>query len=152
MQKCSVDFILDLKLWCWQKDVFMKIDIDNLLIGQVELLRIRLKFGRFIDVVDLCSKHKLQLIDNYSNEHRYKCVYPFSTHKQLVKASLHEVTLPKLYRKFSIYNPLPGQRVCMNFFKRAKDNVAACSITIENELAMDEKEEKMKSQLKLHTI
>ena len=94
----------------------------------------------------------MQLIDNYSNEYRYKCAYPFPTHKQLVKTNLHEIMLPKLYWIFSIYNALPGKRVCMKFFKRAKDNVAASTIIIENEVAMDEKEEKLKSHLKLHAI
>ena len=42
----------------------MTIDIDDLAIGQVELLQIRSKIGRF-DVVDLCPKHKLQFTDNY---------------------------------------------------------------------------------------
>ena len=42
----------------------MTIDIDDLAIGQVELLQIRSEIGRF-DVVDLCPKHKLQFTDNY---------------------------------------------------------------------------------------
>ena len=69
MQKFSVGFILDLKCGAHKKDVFMKIDIDDLSIGQVQLLRIRLKIVTFADIVDLCPKHKLQLIDNYSHEH-----------------------------------------------------------------------------------
>ena len=35
--------------------------------------------------------------------------------------------------------------MCMICFKRAKDNVAASAITIENEVEIDEKEEKGKS-------
>ena len=69
MQKCSVGFILDLKCGAGKKDVFIKIDIDDLPIGQVQLLQIRSKIGAFADVVDLCPKHKLQFIDNYSHEH-----------------------------------------------------------------------------------
>ena len=121
MQKCSVGSILDLKCGAGKKDVFMKIDIDNLPIGQVELLRIRSKIRAFADIVDLCPKQKLQCIDNYSHEHRYKCVDPFSIYKQLVKLNLHEVTLPEFHSMFFTYNGLPGQQVCMKCFKRAKD-------------------------------
>ena len=56
----------------------MKIDIDNLSIGQVELLQIRLKIRTFADVADLRPKHKVQFMDNYSHEQQYKCVDPFS--------------------------------------------------------------------------
>ena len=119
----------------------MKIDSDDLPIGQVELLRIRSKTGTFVDIVDLCPKRKLQFIDNYSHKLQYKIVDPFSIHKQLAKISLHEVTLPEFYSMFSTYNVLPGQWVCMECFKRAKDNVAASTITIENEVEIDEKEE-----------
>ena len=110
----------------------MKIDIDDLPIGQVQLLRIRSKIGTFTDIVDLCPKRKLQFSENYSHEHRYKCVNPFSIHKQLVKTNLHEVMLPEFRSMFSTYNVLPGQRICMKCFKRAKDNVAASTISIEN--------------------
>ena len=65
----------------------MKIDIDDLPIGQVELLQLRSKIGTFADVIDLCPKHKLQFIDSYSHEHEYKCVDPFSIHKQLIKTN-----------------------------------------------------------------
>ena len=43
---------------------------------------------------------------------------------------------------FSTYNVLLGQQVCMKCFERAKDNVVASTITIENEVEMDEKEKK----------
>ena len=129
------------KLWCWQKGCFNEIDID-LTIGQVELLWIRSKIGTFADIVDLCPKRKLQFIDNYSHEHWYKCVDAFSIHKQLVKTNLHEITLPEFHSMFCTYNVLLGQRVCMKCFKRVKDNVAASTITIENEVEMDKKEEK----------
>ena len=64
MQKCSVGFILNLKRGPGKKDVFMKIDSDDLPIGQVELQRIRSKIGTFADIVDICPKQKLQFIDN----------------------------------------------------------------------------------------
>ena len=82
MQKCLVGFVLDLNCGAGKKDVFMKIDIDDLPIGQVELLRLRSKIGTFADVADLCPKHKLHFIYNCSHEHWYKCVDPFSIHKQ----------------------------------------------------------------------
>ena len=59
MQKCSVGLILDLKCEAGKKDVFIKIDRDDLPIGQVELLQIRSKIGTFADIVDLCPKQKL---------------------------------------------------------------------------------------------
>ena len=60
-------------MWCWQKGyVFMKIDIDDLLISPVELVRIRSKIGTFADIFDVYRKRKLQFIDNYSHEHQYK--------------------------------------------------------------------------------
>ena len=142
MQKYSVGFILDLKCGAGKKGVFMKIDSDGLPIGQVKLLQIGSKIGTFANIIDLCPKHKLQFIGNYSHEHQYKTVDPFSIHKQMVKVNLHEVTLPEFHSKFSTYNVLPGQRACMKCFKRAKVNVSATSITIENEVEMDEKEEK----------
>ena len=108
MQECSVGFILDLKFGPGKKAVFMKIDIDDLPIAQVELLPIRSKIGTFPNIVDLCPKHKLQLIDNYSHEQRYKCVDPFSIHKQFVKTNSYEVTLPEFHSMFSTYNVLPS--------------------------------------------
>ena len=83
----------------------MKTDIDDLTTGKVGLLQIRQKIGTFA-VVDLCPKHMLQFIDNYSHEHRYKCVDPFSIHRQLVKTNLHEVTLPEFHSMFLTYNVL----------------------------------------------
>ena len=74
--------------------MFYKNCLDDLPIGQVELLRIRSKIGTFADNVHLCPKCKLQFIEN-------KCVTPFSIHKQLVKTNLHEVTLPKFHSMFS---------------------------------------------------
>ena len=51
MQKSSVGLIFDLKCEAGKKDVFMKIDSDDLPIGQVELLQIRSKIGTFADIV-----------------------------------------------------------------------------------------------------
>ena len=56
--------------------------------------------------------------------------------------NLHEVTLRQFHSMFSTYSVLLGQGVCMKCFERAKDNVVASTITIENEVEMDEKEEK----------
>ena len=42
--------------------------------------------------------------------------------------------------------------VCMKYFKRAKDNIAASTTTIKNEAEMDEKEEKEKISTELLTI
>ena len=56
--------------------------------------------------------------------------------------NLHEITLPEFHSMFCTYNVLLEQQVCMKYFKRVKDNVAASTITIENEVEMDKKEEK----------
>ena len=75
MEHCSVGSILNLKCGPAGRDVFKKTDIDDLPIGQVELPRIRSKIVTFSDVVDVCSKHKLQFIDNVSNAHRYVLIH-----------------------------------------------------------------------------
>ena len=146
MHKCSVGFILYLKCGAGKKDIFMKIDIDELLICRVELLQTRLKIRTLADVFDLCPNHKLQFTENYSHEHHYKCVDPFSMHKQMIKMNSHEVRLPEFHSMFSFYNVLLRQKVCMNCFKRAKDNVVVAK------LRWMRKRRKMKSQLKLHAI
>ena len=62
--------------------------------------------------------------------------------------NLHEVMLPKFHSMFFTYNVLLGQQVCMKCFERAKDNVVASTITIKNEVEMDDKEEKDKISVK----
>ena len=69
------------------------------------------KTGTFANVADLCPKHKLEFIDNYSHEQRYKYVDPFSIHKQLVKTNLRGVMLSEFHSMFPTYNVLPGQQV-----------------------------------------
>ena len=56
--------------------------------------------------------------------------------------NLHEVMIHKFHSIFTTYNVLPGQQVCMKCFKRAKDNVAASTTIIKNEVKINEKEEK----------
>ena len=71
------------------------------------------------------------------------CVNPFFIHKQLARTNLHEVTLPKFHSVFSTY-----LGVCMKCFKRSKNNVAASTVTTENEVKIDEKEGKDKISVK----
>ena len=59
MQESSVGFILDLKCDAGKKDVFMKIDSDNLPISQVKLLQIRSKIGTVADIIDISPKQEL---------------------------------------------------------------------------------------------
>ena len=49
---------------------------------------------------------------------------------------------------FSTYNVLLGQQACMKCFERAKDNVVTSTITIDNEVEMDKKEEKEEISVK----
>ena len=55
--------------------------------------------------------------------------------------------LLEFHSMFFAYNVLLGW-VCMKYFKRAKDNVAASTITFQNEVEMDEKQEKDKISVK----
>ena len=124
MEKCSVGTILSLACGLGRYDeVYTKIEIDDLPITHRELLRIRTKITTLNDVTDVCSKHKSQFIDNFSNLHRYKCVDPFKVHKAFAKKNLHEVTLAEFHNIFQAHNVLPGQRVCMKCLKKCKDNV-----------------------------
>ena len=70
-----------------------KIDVDELPLGQVELLYIKSKIEHFTDVVDLCPRHKLQFIDNFSNAYTYKSADPYFVHKTFAKTNLHKVLL-----------------------------------------------------------
>ena len=62
--------------------------------------------------------------------------------------NLHEVMLHKFHSMFSTYNVLLGQQACMKCFERAKDNVVASTITIENEVEMHKKEKEEKISVK----
>lgn len=124
MDICSIGSILNLKCGSAKDKVFSKIDIDDLPIGQAELLRIRSRIESFSDVVDVCKKHKLQFIDSFSNANMYRCVDPFKMHTKLVKTNLHEVTLPEFHSNmFSSRDVLPGHRVCRKCCQKAKDTI-----------------------------
>ena len=53
---------------------------------------------------------------------------------------------------FSTSNVFLGQQVCIKCFERAKDNVVISTITIANEVEMDQKEEKDKISVKTAPI
>ena len=81
----SVGSILNLKCGAGKNNSYFKIDVDELPLGKVEFLCIQSKIEPITDVVDLCPRHKLQFIGNFSNGHRCKCADPFSVHKAFVK-------------------------------------------------------------------
>ena len=54
MESCSVGSILNLECGTGKNNSYFKIDIDELPLGQVELLCIRSKIDSFAGVVDLC--------------------------------------------------------------------------------------------------
>ena len=53
MESCSVGSILNLKCGARKNNSYFKIDVNELPLGQVELVHIRSKIEPFTDVVDL---------------------------------------------------------------------------------------------------
>ena len=72
-------------------------------------------------------------------------------HKSVVKANLHEVSLPEFHSLCATYNVLPGQQVCMKCLKRAKDNAASVD-TVENDIEMEKEENEKISVETAHEI
>ena len=65
--------------------IYFKIYVDELPLVQVELLHIRSKIEPFTDVVDLCPRHKLQFIDNFSKYKDTNVLIPSQCTKLLLK-------------------------------------------------------------------
>ena len=127
MESCSVGSILNSKCGAWKNNSYFKIDVDEVPLGKVELLHIQSKIKPFTDVIVLWPRHKLKVIDNFSNAHRYKCADPFSGHK-----TLHKVLLSEYSSFFAQYEILPGQCFCMKCLKRAKDSDSEDNVPKDN--------------------
>ena len=111
-KKYSIGIILKLDCHVGKQKKNLMIDIEELPLHQLELLRIRTKIGgEFSEAVkDICGNHRYCFISDFSNNCR-KCLDPLSIHKTSVKTNLHEITLEE-YKQFCVsYRILPGQKM-----------------------------------------
>ena len=109
--KCSVGAILNLDCNVGKQKNNVMIDIDELPLRELELLRIRSNIGvEYMN--DICKNHRCKFISDFSNNYR-KCLDPLGVHKKIVKTSLQEVTLEE-YKQFceNYPNILPGKKLC----------------------------------------
>ena len=87
--------------------------------------------------------HKTQFVTEFSNYYR-RCADPLRSHKNVVKTSLHEITLEEFKLCCIPYKILPGQKLCIccknKVFveKKANENV---DIEHENENEVMETDE-----------
>ena len=135
---CCIGLIL--KQRCTDREgEIVKIDIDDLSLLGVELLKVRSSIHEFDLVKEVCKKDKNQLLRDYSVNFR-KCEDPFKKHKKSVKTNLHEVTLDEF--KHSLHNccVLPGQKLCRRCFKERNESkfepdIIMHEITYETEMS-----------------
>ena len=59
----------------------------------------------------MCKYHKIQLVIEFPNYYK-RCADPLRSHKNVVKASLHEITLEELMLYCIPCEILPGQKLC----------------------------------------
>ena len=70
---------------------------------------IRTKIKAFNTVENVCKYHKTQFVTKFSNNYR-RCADPLRSHKNVVKTSLHEITLEE-FRLYCIPSEIsPGQK------------------------------------------
>ena len=130
---------LSLKQRCTDRErKIIKINIDDLSLAEMELLKVRLSIHEFDLVKEVCKKHKNQLLREYSvNFKKYED--PFKKHKTSVKTNLHEVTLDEF--KHSLHNcVLPVQKLCLRCFKeysesKSEPDIIMHEITYETEMS-----------------
>ena len=88
-----------------------KIDVEDLPLLEYKLLKIKTKIKDFNTVENLCKYHKTQFVPEFSNYYR-TCADPLKSHKNVVKTSLHKITLEE-FRLYCIpCEILPGQKLC----------------------------------------
>ena len=93
---------LNLKQRCTDREgKIIKINIDDLSLAEMKLLKVRWSIHDFDSVKEVCKKHKNQLLRDYSVNFK-KCEDPFKKHKRSVKTNLHEVRLDEF--KHSLHN------------------------------------------------
>ena len=112
-KKYSIGTILKLDCHVGKQKKNLKVDVEELPLHQLELLRLRTNIGgEFSEVVkNICSNHRYCFISDFSNSCR-KCVDSLSIHKTSVKTSLHEITLEEHKQFCARYRILPGQKIC----------------------------------------
>ena len=109
-----------LKLSCKtgrQRKLF-KIDVDDIPIQEIEILKVRTKIGGLHSISDVCNHHMNQFVYEYSKTMK-KGADPLVIHKVTVKTNLHEVTLDE-YRQLLSQNLQiqPGEKLCRNCMRR----------------------------------
>ena len=106
-EKCSIGTILNLNCNVRENRKNFKIDVEDLSLLEYELWKIRTKIKDLSTVVNVCMYHKTQFVTEFSNY--YRCANPLRSHKNVVKRSLHEITLEE-FRLYCIPSEiLPGQ-------------------------------------------
>ena len=111
--RCSFGIILNSN--CISRRKNEQIDIDDLSLMEVELIKLRSVIANFTEVTGICQHQKTQYVRNYSNNFR-KCADPLNIHQNIVKSNLHVVTLDE-YKQITRYEVLPSQNICRNCVK-----------------------------------
>ena len=110
-EKYSIGTILNLNRNVRENRKDFKIDVEDLSLLEYELLKIRTKIEEFNTVGNVCKYHKTQFVTEFSNHYR-RYADPLRSHKNVMKTSLHKITL-KEFRLYCItYEILPGQKLC----------------------------------------
>ena len=97
-EKCSIGTVLNSNCNIRENRKNSKINVEDLSLSDYELLKIRTKINDFSIVENVCKYHRTQFVTEFSNSYR-RCADPLGSHKNVVKTSLHEITLGefKLY-------------------------------------------------------
>ena len=91
-EKCSIGTILNLNCNVCENRKDFKIDVEDLSLLEYRLLKIRTKIKDFDTLENVCKYHKTQFVTEFSNYYR-RCTDPLRSHKNVVKSSLHKITL-----------------------------------------------------------
>ena len=111
--RCSFGIILNSN--CISRRKNEQIDIDDLSLMEVELIKLRSAIANFSEVTGICQHHKNQYVQDYSNNF-WKCTDPLNTHQNIVKSNLHVVTSEE-YKQITQYEVLLGQKIWRNCVK-----------------------------------
>ena len=111
--RCSFGIILNSN--CISRRKKEQIDIDDLSLMEVELIKLCSAISNFSEVTGICQHHKNWYVRDYWNNLR-KCAYALNIHQNIVKSNLHVVTLEE-YKQITQYEVLPGQKICRNCVK-----------------------------------
>ena len=107
-QKCSIGTIPNFNCNIRENRKNCKIDVEELSLLGYELLKIT-KIKNFNALKNMCKYHKPQFVTEFSNY--YRRADPLRSHKNVVKTSLHEITLEE-FRLYCIPQEILGQKLC----------------------------------------